>query len=210
MILRVGILKRADGGDAHAVQVGAGFGGVALKIAMQRSLLLRNGQLVAGLGEMVHADVEVACFDKLHQARAKYFEFLHAFGQMRGERALLFFEPGHMGVAEQRDAIGLQLEDLIDGVAEAFRRLVRQTINEIDVDAIELQVARGEQQIARQFERLNSVNGRLHLGMKILDAHAEAVEAQATQSFEMLAGGYPRIDLDPDFRVRRKIKMLRA
>src|SRR4029077_13619754 len=44
--------------------------------------------------------------------------------------------------------------------------------------------------------------------MKILNTHAETIEAQATQSFEMFAVGDPGIDLDTDFRVRRKIKML--
>ena len=73
MILRVGVLKRADGADAHAVEVGAGFGGVALKIAMQRALLLGDGEFIAGFGEMVHADVVVAGVEKLHQAGAEDF-----------------------------------------------------------------------------------------------------------------------------------------
>ena len=68
MILRVGVLKRADGGDAHAVEIGSSFSGVTLKIPVQGALLLRNGQLIAGLGEMVHADVEIPSFDKLHEA----------------------------------------------------------------------------------------------------------------------------------------------
>src|SRR6266478_10190013 len=40
IILCVGVLNAADGGDAHAVQVGAGFGGIALKIAVQSAVLL--------------------------------------------------------------------------------------------------------------------------------------------------------------------------
>src|ERR1700731_4308832 len=92
-------------------------------------------------------------------------------------------------------------------VAETFRRLVRQTVNEVNVDTVEVQVARGEQQVARQFERLDPVDGRLHLWMKILDAHAETVKAQATQSLEMFASGHPRVDFNADFRVGRKIKM---
>src|ERR1700719_1110213 len=126
---------------------------------------------------------------------------------MSGEGALLLFEPRDMRVTEQRDAVRLQLENLIHGVAETFRRLIRQTVNEVHVDTIEPQLARREQQVACQFEWLDPVNGLLHLGMKILDAHAEPVEAQATQSFQMFASGHPGIDLDSDFRVRRKVKM---
>src|SRR5712692_5963013 len=58
VILSIGVLNAADGGDAHAVEVGARLGGVALKIAVQRAVLLRNGEFVPRLREMVHADVE--------------------------------------------------------------------------------------------------------------------------------------------------------
>src|SRR4029077_17184049 len=89
IVLRVGILNAADGGDAHAVAVGADFGGITLKISVQGAVLLRNGKFVTGLGEMVHANVEIASFEKLEQARSKDFEFLHAFREMRGEGTLL-------------------------------------------------------------------------------------------------------------------------
>ena len=48
----------------------------------------------------------------------------------------------------------------------------------------------------------------LHLRVEILDAHAEAVEAQAPQRFEMRAAGDARIDFDADFGVRREGKSL--
>jgi len=43
LVLGVGVLDAADGGDAHAVEIGAGFGGVALKIAMEGAILLGDG-----------------------------------------------------------------------------------------------------------------------------------------------------------------------
>src|SRR6266478_3982868 len=82
VILGVGVLNAADGGDTHAVEVGARFGGVALKIAVERAVLLRNGEFVAGLSEVVHADVEIPSLKKLEQAYAEDFEFLHAFREM--------------------------------------------------------------------------------------------------------------------------------
>src|SRR5277367_6523834 len=45
------------------------------------------------------------------------------------------------------------------------------------------------------------MNRFLHLGLKILDAHAEAVEAEAAQGFQMSAIGNARINLDADLRV---------
>ena len=91
LVLGIGVLDAGDGGDAHAVEVGAGFGGVALEIAVKRTILLRRGEFVAGLGEVVHADVEIACFQKFEEAGAEDFEFLHAFGEMAFEGVLLFF-----------------------------------------------------------------------------------------------------------------------
>src|SRR5205823_14939757 len=105
IILRVSALNATDCGDAHAVEVCAGFGGVALKIAVQGTILLRNGELVAGFCEMVHADVQIAGVKKLEKARAENLEFLHAFGEVGGEGALLFFQPRDVSVAEESNAI---------------------------------------------------------------------------------------------------------
>src|SRR6266403_6990 len=136
VILRIGILNAADGGDAHAVEVGACFGGVALKIAVQRAVLLRNGKLVARLCEVVHADVEIAGFDELEQAGAENIKFLHAFREVGGERALLLFKPGNVGVAEEGDAIRGEANNLIHGVSESVGGLVGETVDQIDVDTV--------------------------------------------------------------------------
>src|SRR5882724_9830240 len=156
---------------------------------------------------MIHADVEVAGFKKLEQARAEDLEFFHAFGKVRGERALLFFQPRNVGVAEEGDAIGSELNDFIHRVCEAVGRLIGQAVDQVDVDAVEAEIASGEEQVARHFERLNAVDGFLHFGVKILNAHAEAVEAELAQGFEMLARGDPRVDFDADFGIRRKMEM---
>ena len=68
--------------------------------------------------------------------------------------------------------------------------------------------ARRFDQVARHFERLDAVNRFLHFGMEILNAHAQAVEAEPPQRFQMRVRGDARIDLDADFRVRRERKPL--
>ncbi|MNE32068.1 hypothetical protein D3C76_1881620 [compost metagenome] len=40
-------------------------GGVALEIALQGRFFLGDGQLIIGQGEMVHADIAVACGGQL-------------------------------------------------------------------------------------------------------------------------------------------------
>ena len=204
MILRVGILNAADRGNAHAVKVGAGFGGIALEIAVEGAIVLRDGELVAGPREVVHADVQVTSVDKFGQAGAEDFEFLHPFGKMRGEGALLFFEPGDVGVAEEGDAIGSEGDDLVDGVGKAIGGLVGEAVDEVDVDAVEAEVACGEYEIARQFERLDAVDGLLDFGVEVLDAHAESVEAEIAKDDEMVAGGDAGVDFDADFGFGRE------
>src|SRR5216684_1781631 len=206
-ILGVGALNAADGGDAHAVEVGARFGGVALKIAVERAVLLGDGELVAGLGEMVHADVEIAGLEKFEQAHAEDFEFFHAFREMRGEGALLFLQPRHVCVAEESYAVRGESENLIHGVGESDCRLVGKAVNQIDVDAIKAKIARGEEQVARHFVRLDAVHRLLHFGMEVLNAHAETVEAEFVQRFEMLARGYTGVDFDPNLTVGVEMEM---
>src|SRR5579859_6120853 len=207
VVLGVGVLDAADGGDAHAVEVGAGFGGVALEIAVERAILLGDGEFIAGLGEVVHADVEIAGFEKFQEAGAEDFKFLHALGEMARERALLLFEPGDVGVAEESDAVGSEFEDLLDGVGEGFGGLVGEAVDEIDVDAIEAEDASGLDQAGGEFEGLDAVDGFLDERMKILDAHTEAVETELAKNFEMFAAGDAGIDFDADFSVGSESEM---
>ena len=96
-ILRVGTADGADGADAHAVEVRAGFGGVALKISVQRAISLGDGEFVAGTREMVHADVEVAGAEKVFEAGAEDAEFFHALGQVLCKRRLAVFSARERG-----------------------------------------------------------------------------------------------------------------
>src|SRR5437588_2872496 len=208
VVLSISVLNAADCGNAHAVEVGARFGRVALKIAVQRAVLLRNRQFVPRLREVVHADVEIAGLKKLEQANAKDLKFFHAFRKVSGEGTLLLLQPRHVRVTEKGYAIRGQSKNLIHGVGKSICRLVGKAVNQIDVDTIEAEIARGEEQVARHFVRLNAVHGLLHIGVEVLNAHAETVEAQLAQRFEMLARGHARVDLDANFTVGVKMEML--
>ena len=206
MVLSISGLNSADSGDAHAVQIRARLCRVPLKIAMQRALLLRDSKFVAWLGEMVHSDIQVAGLDEFQQARAKNLELSHAFREMRDERALLLLEPRDVSVAEERDTVRTEPDNLIHGVGEAVRRLVRQAVNQIHVDALETETARAEEQVARHFVGLQAMHRFLHVGVKILDAHAEAVEAELAEGFKMCARCDAWIDFDADFTIRCEVK----
>src|SRR5467141_4570472 len=208
VVLRIGVLNAADGGDAHAVEVGARFSGVTLKIALQRAILLRNGELVPRPRKVVHTNVEIAGFEKLEQAHAEDLKFFHAFRKVRGKGALLLLQPRHVRIAEEGNAIRGESKNLIHGVGKCVCRLVGKAVNQIDVDAIEAEFAGGEEQVARHFVGLNAMHRLLHIGMEVLNAHAQTVEAELAQGFEMLAGGYARVDLYAYFTVGVEMKVL--
>src|SRR5260370_37676101 len=113
-----------------------------------------------------------------------------------------------MRVAEKSDAIGGQSDDLIDGVGKSVRRLVGKTVNQINDDAIKAEFARGKEEVARAFMRLDAVDRLLHVGMEILNTHAEAIEPQLAERFKMRNGGHPRVDLDANLAVRIEVGML--
>src|SRR5262249_13257375 len=152
----------------------------------------------------VHTDVEIAGFEKLQQPGTEDLKFLHAFRQKRGESALLLFQPGNVSVAEERDAVGCEFDDLIDSVRKRFRVLVRQAVDQVHVDAVEAERAGGANEIARNFVRLDAMDCLLDWFVEVLNAHAEAVEAEAAQGFQMFERGYARIDFNANFGFRLK------
>src|SRR5260370_9677022 len=97
---------------------------------------------------------------------------------------------------------------MIHCMGECIWRLVGRAVNQVNVDTVKTQLAGGEEQIARHFERLNAVDGFLHVGMKVLNAHAEPVETHLANGFEVLAGSHSRIDFDADFAVGSEMETL--
>jgi hypothetical protein len=113
-------------------------------------------------------------------------------------------------IAEHGHAIGSQRDHLFHGMGKSLGGLQRQAVDQVHIDAVKAQLPRGLDQIARHFQRLDAMNCRLHLRMEVLDAHAQAIEAQAAQCFQMRQRGDPRIDFDSDLRVGRKSEAFRS
>src|SRR5215469_13689467 len=157
---------------------------------------------------MVHPNIEISGLNELQQARAENLKLRHAFRQMSDERALLFLEPWNVRVTKKRYAVWAKADDLIHRVREALGRLVRQAINQVHVNALESQPPRADKQVARHFKRLYTMHRLLHFRLKILNPHAQPVEAQLAKSFQMCAGGDAGIDLDADFALWSKGKMV--
>src|ERR1700722_19838781 len=155
---------------------------------------------------MVHADIQISRAEKLLEAGAEDTKLFHSFRQMRFEGALLFFQPGHVSVAEHGNAIGAKRERLIDGRAKTVGGLVREAVNQINVDALKADFARGYDEVTRHFIGLDAMDGLLNFWLEILNAHAQAVEAKTPQGFQLRAAGYARVHFDTDFGIGGKRK----
>ena len=66
-----------------------------------------------------------------------------------------------MGIAEEGDAVRGEFQDLVYCVSEGFGGLVGEAVDEVDVDAVEAEVAGGLDQGAREFVGLDTIDGFL-------------------------------------------------
>ena len=93
-----------------------------------------------GPGEVIHADVGVSVvLRQLLDDELQNVEL--GFGAGQGgfllENFLRRLDPRHVRVTEDRQPVRRQLDDLVQGLLEGFHRLVRQTVNQIQVDGRE-------------------------------------------------------------------------
>jgi len=88
---------------------------------------------------------------------------------------------------------------LVEGLAHRLQGLLRQAVDQVDAHRAEAGGARGVDHRARLALGLDAVDGALHLGVEVLDAQADAVEALAPQGMDPLGGDRARIDLDRVF-----------
>ena len=134
-ILAVGITDAADCADAHADDVAVAVGGITLEVARQFAFPLGDGQLVAGFGEMVHADIDVA---GVGQPADRLLQDLQLdLGRGQGafvDLALRLEQVRHVGVVEQRETIRRGGDDPIQGTVEAGNALGGQAVNQVDAD----------------------------------------------------------------------------
>src|SRR5215831_15444111 len=165
---------------------------------MQSPLILSAAYLVFRPREVIESDVPVPRFGKHLNRAGEDSELVEALGEEACEAPLLLLHPGHVSVVEHRNAIRIHRDDLVDRIAEALDGLMRQPVNQIDVDAFKSDLARVIEQPSRVFVRLHSMDGLLYKRIEILDAHAQSVEANALKRAAMLVSCDARINLDAD------------
>ncbi len=105
-----------------------------------------------------------------------------------------------MGEVEHRDALGPKVESLAQRFLERPQRLKWQAINQIHIDAFEVERFRPAQHLQGHFFRLDSIHRLLHAFIEVLNPDAHAVEADVSQRPKMFLCQLPRIYLDTHLR----------
>ena len=103
---------------------------------------------------------------------------LEAIGQ-RGlvDLALVFLEARDMGIAEHRKAVRAQLDAFVDGVETRRDGLVRQSVDQIEIDAGDAGPPQAFGRGGGLLETLHPVDGALHGRIEALHAEARPVDA---------------------------------
>lgn len=196
-VLAVAHADGADGRDAAGDQVGFGMRRIALEIAVQPALALRDRQFVLWLGEMIHADIDIAGVVQAADAQRQHVELGVGAGQVVFVDAALRLEQvRQVRVMVDGDAVGIGFDDLRQRPVDRHHRLLRQPVDEVDADGAEARLARGADRRQRLFLRLDAVDRLLHVGVEILHAEADAVEPLPAQGVDALGRDAARIDFD--------------
>lgn len=106
----------------------------------------------------------------------------------------------------ERDAIGRKLNHLLDRAGKRFARLTRQTVDKVHVNRAEPFGSSAFEHFLGHLERLNAVDGFLHVRIEVLHAQAHAVEARLAKRLDLGRRAASRIDLDRKFAAFLKRK----
>ena len=101
-----------------------------------------------------------------------------------------------MRVTEHRKPVRRHLDHRFQGFGKAFRSLVRQAVDQIQVDGAEADVARFVQYRLSHVPGLDTVHRLLHFRIHILYAQADTVETQLPEGGQSIFVHFPGIDFD--------------
>jgi hypothetical protein len=208
VVLRERTAHVADGRDADGNAVRRRPRGVAHEAAVQPALARRHGQLVAGQGEVVHADRHVAGAVEGVDGGSEQLAFRVRVRQIeRIDRLLVRPQPRHVRVGVDGDAVRQHGGDRLQRPPERLDRLARQAVDEIEIDRIESRPPRELVERARAGFRLMPLDRVLHALGEVLDAERQPVESETAEQRDLLAGGHARVHFDRAFGIRGDVEV---
>ena len=106
-----------------------------------------------------------------------------------------------MRIAIKRQPVGLQGQHLLQGVGQAGQCLMRQSIEQIHVQAFDTCAAQHVDHMCGLFKRLRATDGLLHHRRKVLNTDAGAVHAIGRQHVQQCVGRFGGINLYREFKI---------
>ena len=138
----------------------------------------------------------------------KILSLVSALGKRLLQNLLRRLHPRHMRITEDRQPVRPKLDDFVQCFLEGFDRLVRQTVNQIQVDGLKTRGPRPLHGLPGLLARLNPMRGRLHRQIEILHANRSPVETHLPQGGDVIARQPARINLHSRLHPWRQFEML--
>jgi len=113
-----------------------------------------------------------------------------------------------MSVTENRNPVGLEVQNTPRARDDALSGLPRQAVNEIEIERPDPELARGERAGLCLFVGLLAADRSLHGGLEILHAETDASDAHWSESVAAIGWKRRWVDLDRDLSVGRQEKPL--
>lgn len=208
-VLKVHVSNRRNCRHAESVDGGSGAGAVPLEIAMERLLALSQRELISGAREVIEADIDItgggeALLCELPETQPG-FGIRQLFPLI--EYRLSGLQPRNVSVAEDREAIGLQVQNGFKGSGKRSCCLERQAVDQVDIDRGEASGAEPGDGLFVQRVGLMTMDRELHPAIGVLDAKRSTAGSQAVERFDLRPGKAARIDLHADLGVTIKVEI---
>lgn len=114
------------------------------------------------------------------------------------DHALVFLESRHVRIAEHRETVGRERESVSHGVETGGDGLVRQPVDQIEIDSRNAGTPEHVDDGGRLLITLYAVDRTLHDGIEALHSQARTVDAGQPHRLHHVGSQRSRIDLDRD------------
>ena len=148
---------------------------------------------------MIEADLLISFFLQRVGDRGGLLEPFQAVRQNAfRDLALVLLERRDMGVAEHRETIRSKPDAAPDGVEAGGNGLMRQPVDQVEVDPGDAGSPQAGHSLCRLLETLHPIDGTLYDRIETLHAEARAVDTAKPERLEHGRRERARIDLDGD------------
>src|SRR5262249_32608784 len=155
--------------------------------AAQRAIPARPGQHFFRPGEMVQADKLVSGLSQTVDRQQVQVQGQVSGGKVGGAEDFLPAENlGNDRQPVKGDAVGGEGHDLVQGLGHGAQCLEGEAVNQVEIERLKTQLPAPADHLFHQLHRLEPVDRALDVRGEVLDAKADAVEAQAAQGLELL------------------------